>query len=554
MTDYVLNNEFSNAFKTKALGLSIGEHDQLAAFAKILRSGTQMAEIDLASMYGLGGERGTSAEGLGKTERQAIANLARTNDVDLSVHAPWAINFAGIDPNSGKRDPDYKRLSTHEANEAIKFADDIGATMGRKNMPVIFHAAFDQFGNPDKNARIVAYDNNENKVMAVGPEKFSNMNIAKFKDIYGEDTYNRLKSGIKEVDGAVELSPQAAFDFKKDQSRMQASQEIANLEITKRNLEYNNRALAAELAVAAAKGDRSKVEELTKRSEAFSQMTEDLERRRKILELETQNLDKRFTTFEQKAPKLAAEGIKDAALFSYERTKTKPMILVENTMTPDMSLSNPAETAAAVKEARALLVKELQKRDGLSRSSAEEISEQMIGINLDVGHLNIFKSYTNPKTGKPYTDREIIEMAKSTKDYLKRYHLNDNMGHVDAHLPLGEGNAPVKEIYEALKNAGVEAPAIMEVFGGTGGIDVGAGVSYQYMDAPLFGNTPYKSLPDYAAAPYSSIIGDYASYSDLGLKGDFFPTYSSFSGILPATGAGYMNEKRGGGFSGAPSF
>jgi hypothetical protein len=263
-------------------------------------------------------------------------------------------------------------------------------------------------------------------------------------------------------------------------------------------------------------------------------------------------IDKRYVSFDKKAPSLAAAGIKDAAMYSAFETKTKPMILVENTMTPDMSLSNPKETAEAVKMARQLFVEAASKK-GMSKSDAEDLSRKVIGINLDVGHVNIFKSYTNPETGKPYNDQDILNMAMGAKDYLKRYHLHDNMGDSDAHLPLGEGNAPVKEVYEALKKAGVEAPAIMEVFGGAGGITGGMAESLQYMGEPIYNDVPYVSMPAYAAHPYSSLMGDYSTYSNLGLKNDIFSAgYGGFSGLSPVLGGGYMNHEGGGSFSSTP--
>ncbi len=90
----------------------------------------------------------------------------------------------------------------------------------------------------------------------------------------------------------------------------------------------------------------------------------------------------------------------------------------------------------------------------------------------------------------------------------------------------------------------------MEVFGGLGGLEAGTVQSLQYMGAPIYGNTPYVSLPSYLGQPYSSLIGDYSSYSNLGLKQDMFP-YSGFSGISPG-GGGYMDNKGNQTFSGVP--
>lgn len=566
MTEYHVDNKFNDAFKQQALGISIGERNQLAEFSRLLRTGAQMVEVDLASLYGYTGE-GTPANRLTKTERQAIGNLAKVNDIDLSIHAPWSINFSGInpDPRSLKRDEEYKEQMKNEMKAAITFADDVSKTMGKENMPIIFHAASDHLGNPDPNKRLSVYDTEEDKAFSIGKEKMP-ITLDRFRETYGDETFNKLKSGIKpSEDGrGIVLSPQASLEFYKDQTRMDLNQKRVSLEVSKRNLEAQRADLANELAYASMSGDTKKIEELTKRKDTFDQMSKDLHTQESMLDNAIDRIGNRFSKFEDKAPMLAAEGIKEAALMSLQ-TKTKPMILVENTMTPDMSLSRPRDVAEAVSRARQLFVEE-EMRKGLSESEAKELSEKMIGVNLDVGHLNIFKSYglkdhditrmlTEGNTVKD-ENGNVISMPNIT-EFVKRYHLNDNMGDIDAHLPLGEGTTPIKEIFETLQNAGVEAPSIMEVFGGPGGIESGMTESMQYLGAPVSADMPYVSPPAYAGKPYSSLIGDYSSsafYSSLGLRNDLFPS-SSFTGLGPILGSGYMeNNKGGGSFSGAPLF
>ncbi len=546
MTDYKLDNKFNDSFKQAALGVSIGENNQLAEFAKILRSGAQMVELDLASLYGFTGQ-GTPAARITKTEREAIGNLARTTDSDLSVHAPWSINFSGINPKTGERNAEYQDLMKNEISSAIKFTDDISKSMGRQNMPVIFHAASDSFGTPNPDLRFSVYDKEQDKAFTVGPYMIPNVTEKEFKE-----KYPAVKGKISSnPDGSITLSPKATFTFLKDQEAMGYSQELASLDISQQNIEIQKRQLADALMDPSIKGTQREID-LIKSKEWLDKEEKGLKNRRFLKEKQIENIEKRFVPFSEEAPRLAAEGIKDAALMA-AKTGTKPMILVENTMTPDMSLSDPADVRKTIDKARELFVDTAMKdsRLQLSKADAEDLSRKLIGVNLDVGHLNIFKSYTNPETGKPYSDADIVKMAGKLGDYVKRYHLNDNMGDIDAHLPLGEGTAPIKEIYETLKDAGVEAPAIMEVFGGVGGITAGMGPSFQYMGAPLFGDTPYASLSAYAGNPYSSIVGDYSSYLNLGLRNDLFQ-YGGFSGISPTFGAGYMDNKGGGDFSGAP--
>jgi sugar phosphate isomerase/epimerase len=559
MTEYQLGRKFNDAFKQTALGVSIGEQNQLAEFAKVLRSGAQMAEIDLASLYGFTGN-GTPATRMGKTEREAFGNLAKTNQADLSIHAPWSINPSGINPQSGERDMEYMALMKNEMKAAINFADDVSKSMGKHNMPIIFHAASDHFGNPDPKLRLIAYDNEADKIFPIKEQKLDNMTAEKFRQLYGDDTYNRVKIGLKpSEDGkGIILTPEAAFQFQKDQLRINMNQERVNLEINQRELEMQKFRLVNELAEASAGGDLARIDKLNKTKDAYDQMLKDLNVRKDRIDNGIEHINERLVRYDEKAPLLAAEGIKDAALMS-ARSTTKPMILVENTMTPEMSLSKPVDVAKAVEQARRLFVDAATKDEklNLSKSDAEDLANQLIGVNLDVGHLNIFKSYglDNRKIVSMLTEQGKLDDKTRVRlaDYIKRYHLNDNMGDIDAHLPLGEGTTPIKEIYETLRNAGVEAPAIMEVFGGQGGIEAGMTQSLEYLGAPIYGDVPFTSLPTYAANPYSSIIGDYSHYSNLGLRQDLF-SYGGFTGLSPILGGGYMENTRGGGggFSGAP--
>ncbi len=558
MAEYMLNSRFNDPFNKVKLGVSISERNQLEEFSKVLRSGANMVEVDIASIYGLRGEQGGSAENIGKEERQIIGNLAKVNDVDLSVHAPWAINLSGIDPESRTKNPEYSRLVDNEIKGAVKFADDISQSTGRKNMPIIFHTSADNFGDPDKSIRVTAYDNDEDKVLVIPGTELHHMDEETFKKIYGEDTFSKLKAmGLKQKnkdgDNTLVLPPQANFEFQKTLIRTTYNQERSSIDFSRENTKMMLDRIPSLETAALAKGDIDELANLKRRKKEYEEMLKDLDAREAKLEIDVANVDKKYSLFDDKAPSFAAEGIKKAAWESFN-TQTKPMILVENPMSPDMSLSRPKDTAEAVKIAREKFADELVEKRKLSRSEAKRVSEQLIGVNLDVGHVNVFKSYTNPATGKNYSDEDIVKLAMEAKNYIKRYHLNDNMGNVDAHLPLGQGNAPVKKMYDELLKAGVDVPAIMEVFGGLGGLETGALQSLQYMGAPAYGDVPYTSMPSYLGQPYSSLIGDYSSYSNLGLKQDFFP-YSGFSGILPVLGGGYMtNNNASNTFSGASTY
>ena len=566
MTEYELDSNFNDAFKQYSLGVSIDSKNQLDEFAKVLRSGAQMTEINIASMYQ--GEGGTPAARIGKEEREAMGHLAEVNKVNLSVHAPWSLNMAGINQR-GEKDSVYKESLMREIEASLKFSDDISANMNVKNMPVIFHASYDQFGNPDPKRVINIYNKQEEKVIPLKEDIVPGITKKEFlsDEFYGKEIKNALSDMpqddrekfintqiIEDPSGnGVLLSPAARLKLINVQSREQLSQQLASIESSRYSIEKLQKpSIARELSDAMKAGDEAKVKTLTESVNALDKALDDLRRRKNLLEKQMQSTEDTFVEYDKVAPALAAEGIKDAALYSAFNTKTHPQILIENPMSPNMSLSDPQGLSEAVKKAREMFVEDAMKR-GMSREEAFRLSQDLIGINLDTGHLNTFKQYENPQTGKPYEDKDIVNMAMSMKDLIKRYHLSDNMGDIDAHLPLGQGTTPTKKIYDELKAAGIDVPAIMEVFGGVGGLETGMIQSYQYMNAPIYGAVPYTSIPTYAAHPYSSIVGDYSAYSNLGLKNDFLG-YGGFSGLFPALGGGYMSEgdKNKQGFSGVP--
>ena len=572
MVEYSLDNDFNDSFKQYAFGVSIDSKNQLEEFARILRSGAQMVEINIASMYG--GE-GTSAEKIGREERKAISDLANINKVELSVHAPWSLNLSGIDPRTGEKSPIYDSILKQEIATSLNFVDDISQGMNAKHVPTIFHASNDQFGNPDKNTVIFGYDVLENKVLPITRGEIPGLRRDDFlsKELYGkeiekikdENVKKLVEEGIREekrtfevvtADGKKEVreepvlvvSPEAQFELEKIRKREELAERMASLDNYIYNIkELQLKNLPAQIQDAINRADFVEAQNLMKTRDSLLKTVDELETQRRFIEKQAASGIDPIVRYDEKAADLAAEGIKRAAIYSAFETKTQPAILIENPMSPNMSLSNPQDLVRAIQKARELFVQEAVEKKGMSRSDAEELSKEIIGINLDTGHLNTFKA-------NGFKNEDLVNMALKAKDYVKRYHLSDNMGATDAHLPLGQGTTPTKQIYEELKKAGVEVPAILEVFGGLGGLDMGASQSYQYMaenmNIPVYGSIPYTSVQQYVSRPYSGLAGNYSAYSNLNLKNDFL-SYG-FSGLFPAVGGGYMEDKNKTPFSGVP--
>lgn len=153
----------------------------------------------------------------------------------------------------------------------------------------------------------------------------------------------------------------------------------------------------------------------------------------------------------------ASDTVADVAAKAFQRTKTKPMIVVENIF-PEMALGNPEQVAELVKKAREKFAKQLQEKMHLHPADARAWAEKMIGMTLDVGHMNIWRKYLGDKE----FEKKYKEWVKKVAPYVKHVHVTDNWGDQDAHLPVGWGNAPNEETLKILREYGFHGKMVAE--------------------------------------------------------------------------------------------
>src|SRR4030042_6127016 len=150
----------------------------------------------------------------------------------------------------------------------------------------------------------------------------------------------------------------------------------------------------------------------------------------------------------------SSETFANVALHAFQNYKDKaPTINVEN-LFPGMAFSHGKELRALIETSREKFVKKAVAQ-GYSKSQAEKDAERIIGVTLDVGHLNIAKK-------KGFKDEDLIKEVNEIAKFVKHVHLTDNFGYSDSHLPPGMGNVPIKEILERLEKEGYEGKKIVE--------------------------------------------------------------------------------------------
>jgi len=146
-----------------------------------------------------------------------------------------------------------------------------------------------------------------------------------------------------------------------------------------------------------------------------------------------------------------------------EHKDNAPVINVENVF-PEMAFSTGEELDRLVTKTKEEFVSAAVKELGISESNARQKADKLIGVTLDVGHLNLSRKHG-------FTEEDLLKEVEQVAKHVKHVHLTDNFGREDSHLAPGMGNVPFKEILERLNKEGfkgtkiVEAPGIPQHFG-----------------------------------------------------------------------------------------
>jgi len=232
-----------------------------------------------------------------------------------------------------------------------------------------------------------------------------------------------------------------------------------------------------------------------------------------LVSMEDFALDKSSQTF---------SNVAFTAFEKFDKEGHIPKINIEN-MPSGMAFASMGDMNKLIIESKNKFAQRLMNEKGLSESTAQRKADEVIGMTLDVGHLNISK-----KQG--FTDKDLLREVEEISKHVKHVHLTDNFGFSDSHLPPGMGNVPFKQILEKLEKAGFKGNKIVE-----------AGGFVQH-----FQTSPYlPSLEGLGSPMYSSGLGPYWNQS-LG----FQQGYSSGYGMmLPSNNY----QTFGAGFSQLPS-
>ncbi len=152
---------------------------------------------------------------------------------------------------------------------------------------------------------------------------------------------------------------------------------------------------------------------------------------------------------EEVALEKASDSIAETALAFYKNPKLRKHAFVAvETFFPEDFFSTGDSMKKLIEESRKKFVERLRK-EGVEEDKAKKMAEELIGITLDMGHWNLWKS-RDPSVD----DKWLIQQVEKIAPYVKHVHLTDNLGVTDTHQEIGTGNVPNKDALKVLLEKG----------------------------------------------------------------------------------------------------
>lgn len=476
---------------------TIPNKDQLDELKAKIRLGASKVEL---GFMGAGKSRGEapSPEMYGKDERQAIKELARINDIELTTHASFQIEpISGL----GKQgfDDSSRKNSVDEIKRAIDFAADVTeggpvvAHLGEFQRPIYKaeegkftayeYAKVDDDGKQiyDKNGEPVMESEEEQAIVSlVNTEDGSLINLKKnmefdlpeydldeqgkikieenlpvLKDggeeVVNKFTWNKLKERLKGDTGKDATDEDVAKFVYKNQIEEQISNIHYRLGVEKNQMERN-------LQIREQASDDKKIE-----------IDREIERSKRAIASEIGQINKmermknKFSSIENYGTKKTAQSLAELGMYALKKEEQqkldKPLYVAPENIFPESYGGHPDEMKKLVIAGRNRMKQMLINQEGKNEKDAYKIAEQHIRATFDLGHAYTWKRYfkgdpNDPKAFDKWFMKKIDELNKD--EIIGHVHMTDNFGYHDEHLPPGQGSVPFKKAIEKLKEKDVD--------------------------------------------------------------------------------------------------
>ena len=138
----------------------------------------------------------------------------------------------------------------------------------------------------------------------------------------------------------------------------------------------------------------------------------------------------------------------------------RPLFIAVENFFPEIHGGHPDEIKQMVLDSRKMLANRLQEERGMSQENAWKEAEGRIKATWDTSHANMWRKYFQAKQGESMeqTDERFkkwyLQKAEEWKreNIMGHIHVSDNFGWEDEHVVPGQGNAPIKEFIQLMKD------------------------------------------------------------------------------------------------------
>ena len=139
----------------------------------------------------------------------------------------------------------------------------------------------------------------------------------------------------------------------------------------------------------------------------------------------------------------------------------RPLFIAIENFFPDVHGGHPDEVKKMVMDSRDKFADMLQNERGMNREAADKEAAARIKATWDTSHANMWRKYFQPAyKGEPMEKMDerfkkwYLDKAKEWRDenIMGHIHVSDNFGWEDEHVTPGQGNAPIKEFINLMKD------------------------------------------------------------------------------------------------------
>lgn len=444
----------------KDIGISMGAGDVLEGMKSAINMGASTVELGFTGAgKGSIGQGSTTPEMFGTDKREAIRQMAKINEVNVTTHATIGVgNLSGLGQRGFERQAQEQTLN--EIKRTVDFAADTtqggSITVHTAEFPRTVSGTFKEFKlfeEEDKRAPIILVDkatgevrqhltrdirlpflerkDGEPVIDAEGHPKFKMLDFNDFKkekQAEGQVFENDEKAAQKFFEEHQKQDMERlrfekerwAHDLKgvmEQADHVKRVQESVN-ELYKKDPEaakYNAMIWVEQLHGAPFKGSPQYKEFLEDPIKYLGKAMEDVEHRKRFIqdgvlaygkqEAQLKEQMERTVPISQVGKERTSETLAKSAMYAWDKEKAqhleKPLFISPENIFPETGYgSHPEELREMVINARKTMTEKLVRERGLSRDEAENVANDHIKATFDIGHAYTWKKFFQAEPGE----------------------------------------------------------------------------------------------------------------------------------------------------------